>query len=287
MQPTRNDFSVCIAAPLQLTDDGPLNAEWFAAWTAYHRELGVSHVFVYSAGQQPEPDLTRDVGITFDWLKLPWLGAFDTWNQGQMWAMHDCLFRARALEHRWTLFLDMDEVVRLPPQFTLHSLAAKLESDGKVGASFGSVPYLHGYCRPGTAADATMTQKLSYRTLEPECEQWEGHPHVQASRCPTWQGRRKFMIRPQATHKLHIHYPVVEAELYADLDSNDGFWVKHARGAPWGRGMTCNGAGCQLQEDGALLCPPSALRCDNCASPYGEWSLANSRWVMDDEDSLL
>ena len=264
--PTRVPVAICVP-PIH----GELNAEWFKAWGSWHHALGVSHVFVYSGGGVAPIQLP---GMSVDWIDLPWLAAYDTWSRAQLWAMHDCMFRARALEHRWVLFLDLDELVRLPPEKTIPVLLDHLEAQGLSGASFGSVPYLHNACRD--AAHGDPAQRIAYRTSTPECQPWEGHSDPNPLTCPGWQGRRKYAIRAEgATHKLQIHFPILAEERFVNLPA-DTVWLKHVRGAPWGKKATCTGGGCEAVVDGSIRCP------DLDIAWLGPWAQGtNLTWVLD------
>jgi hypothetical protein len=253
-------FAIC--SPVVI---GRLNSTWFDAWVAWHRKLGVQHLFFYTAGK---PSDMHPVGVSYDWIDVGgWLRDFTTWSRAQLWSMHDCLFRARAHRVSWLLFLDVDELLRLPPGDTLPQLAARLVSDGKTGASFGSVPYLNTVCRPNAARGSTLAELAAYRALQAECQPWDDHPPAPPAVCPGWQGRRKYMLHTLATHKLHIHHADVTPERYIDLSTEDGYWLKHVRGAPWNSGMSCGVHSCVPQLNGTLLCPRNATQCGSECDP--------------------
>jgi len=259
--PLNVDIALC-----QPIVTGVLNAPWFDAWVAWHRALGVEHLYFYTGG--PEPADMHPVGMSYDWIDVGgWLNHFTTWSRAQLWSVHDCMFRARAQQVGWVIFMDVDELVHLPPGITLVSLSQEMEKEGKKGVSFGSVPYLSSMCHPKATEDMTPAQKVSWRALSAECQQWEGHPDVPIAACPSWQGRRKYFISTHATHKLHIHYPDIVPEQFIDLSTDDGYWLKHARGAPWGDGAKCDNPGCTLQPNGSLVCLASAIHCGSDCDP--------------------
>jgi hypothetical protein len=257
------DVNVAVCLP---TVTGNLNPEWFDSWVAWHRELGVQHVYFYVGG--PEPSDMHPVGVSYDWINVgDWINQFETWLRAQVWSVHDCLFRAREQRVAWVMFMDVDELVHMPPGMTFNTLIHQLTNNKATGASFGSVPYLSTACHPNATSDMTKTHMIAWREPTAECQQWDGHPVVPEALCPTWQGRRKYFISTHATHKLHIHYPDIAPEHFVELSTDDDFWLKHARGAPWGQGVTCKNPGCKLQPNNTLVCLPSAVHCGSDCDP--------------------
>ena len=281
-----SDFAICVSSSA-----GALNAEWFQAWTAWHSALGVTHLFWYASGPPLAPP-APPVGMSYDWISIhDWVDSLDTWSRAQLWSMHDCLFRGRAQGVRHLLFLDVDELLRLPPGQTLHTLISRLEEEGTVGASFGSIRYLPPVCpttlgrKMGGEGDAPPlsppVQRLAWRATEPECLPWPGHAPQNVSTCRGWQGRRKYVVRAREVERLQIHSPVLDPQRFSELSTEDGFFLKHVLGAAWGGGG-CGGKGCALQPNGSLLCPVNATHCGSDCDPATRnptVRLADTLWV--------
>lgn len=84
-----------------------------------------------------------------------------------MWAVHDCLYRARSAGAEWALFLDLDELLVLNGAArSLPELTAGLEARGVACASLGSVPYNTLEC--GASAASPLPDRFVWRAQEPE-----------------------------------------------------------------------------------------------------------------------
>jgi hypothetical protein len=241
------EVAVCVP-PLH----GPLNATWMSDWLAWHAALGVSAFYVYIVDLSLVPHgVSPPAGTQLHWMNVSWLAGFDSHSLGQLWAMHDCLYRLKASgAAAWALFMDVDELLTLPPlQDGVAGLTRFLSARGLGAATFGSVPYLPAVCAPvgdGGGARVTLAQRAVFRARHAEgCAMAANGWSADAWRsCPNWHGRRKFIARMSNTTQVDVH-GVWAGDFGNDagiaLDAST-VWLKHVRGAPFAAGgRVCGG----------------------------------------------
>ena len=234
--------------PCRILQYGDVDLSKFNEWIQWYSSLGVSSIVVYSLGI-PEPTTAMKVralakasatGRMFDlmrmdngsewprraallnfhkvlalansvhWVRVDWMTDKRAWERGQLWAMHDCLYRTRARGGAWALFLDVDEYIHT--EESLLGLVARLRREQKQGATWGRKEYEGAMCRNTTAYKWHAAQPQ----LQPKC----------GARCSSWQGGRKYMVDAQAVSKLNIHSAQARSE---ELDAHRT-WVMHCRG---------------------------------------------------------
>lgn len=84
-----------------------------------------------------------------------------------MWAVHDCLYRARSAGAARALFVDLDELLVLNAAAnSLQQLTSRLEAGGAACASLGSVPVNTRVC--GAGESAPLPERFVWRAVEPE-----------------------------------------------------------------------------------------------------------------------
>lgn len=247
-QHEQNGVTVCV--PPLYSRPG---ADWLASWLRHYTRLGVAQFDLYSVSDAPPVDAGGLSSVApVDWLLVPWLSSVRAWSHGQVWAMHDCLYRNRARRghSEWGLFVDLDELLQLrPPHASLPAFLASIAPAGgpAVAASFGSVPYLTAVCRPG----GELTERVAFRAEQPECRPGTAAPApgpLDPWACPGHYGRRKVALRFDAVLRLAVHwaYPSLEATAQQQLGPHTvvvdahAAWLKHARRAPWARAL-CGG----------------------------------------------
>jgi hypothetical protein len=150
-------FSVCVP-PLY----GQVNPDKLSQWLRWYARLGVKTFFVYAINAEPPPGL-HTVGVRVFWLRADWLTDKRAWKRGQLWAAHDCLYRARSRGLAWTLFLDVDEYLYTP--LPLPDVVQYLTSQNVSAGTFGKKDYAAYGC--SDAAPDTWQERAP--ALVPYC----------------------------------------------------------------------------------------------------------------------
>ena len=204
---------------------GFVNADWLRSFSHWYLELGVSHLTIYV---MELPSLQQRQAISgsdfIEWINVSWLREYESWQLGQLWSMHDCLYRSRA-KFGWGLFVDVDELLHFSTG-SLPSLLVHLEKNRKRAATFGSVPYVFSECTPQQSFEA-LEERMVYRALRPECSNTSA-----SDLCIGPVGRRKLLVKLNSVKRLQIHAVVGENEFTEDLNASI-VWLKHLRGAPF------------------------------------------------------
>ncbi len=120
-EPANHQLVSCVA-PLY----GPLDTEWLASWCLHHIAIGVDHFEFYGIDRE-RPVLP---GVpSYAWNDASWqFHNKRTHERGQLWAMHDCLYKSHARNDRWAIFTDVDEWVFSPT--SLLEITRKLADGG-------------------------------------------------------------------------------------------------------------------------------------------------------------
>ena len=182
----------------------------------YHRQLGVSHTFLYVANMSWRlPSSVRHVSV----LYTPWVHDHRLHSRGQLWHINDCIHRAGRVGFAWTLNIDLDEWLYLLPRGRLHQSAPRDPIDPPSAT-------LHGFLRRQPASVDVIT--LGSRTVSnwstatlagtrPKCTRWSSMlPHtvfggirdalgVSAAVCVGPQGHRKHLTRTNRIWACHVH----------------------------------------------------------------------------------
>ena len=230
---------------------GNFNAYWLRIWMQHHAALGVGHFYLYVSNLT----LPWFNGLSYDVLDVTsWEPGFFSHNHEglggapnlQPWVQHDCLYRNKAQNNTWALFMDPDELLTLPGVDSLANLTRLMDEQGLDGASFGSVHYLPN--------PHPLTNLTRLRVPLPEgCLKWKFMGYWT---CPDWHGRRKFIARINTTMELAIHdIAKIDRSRFACLNASR-FWLMHYRGMPYEQlsHITSEFDGCTAIEDGGLTC---------------------------------
>eukprot|EP00117_Sycon_ciliatum_P014422 scpid56423/ scgid14686/ len=231
-------WSVCV--PALHTEP---NYEWLGQWLAYYsRRLRADHVFMYSVmpGQRLQ-DLER-LGVphvdlqNVSLLNLATQMQYSPCYFGQTFAIHDCLWMNRHLRTEWVMFQDFDEVLTIPSEFPLPiKFFRSFSASSATALTFGSWNVDIGSC-------------LDKSLVGEENKDW---PLLAQMRCvaePTggytqadWQGRRKYVLRPERHVRLYVHKP--QDGVVHNLAAQHTH-VRHYGGlmAPWRNAYLCKKA---------------------------------------------
>jgi hypothetical protein len=205
---------------------GFVNADWLRSFAHWYSKLGVSHMTIYV---MELPSLQQRQAISgndfIEWIDVSWLNEYESWQQGQLWSMHDCLYRSRA-KFGWGLFVDIDELLHFSAG-SLPTLLVHLEKNRMHAATFGSVPYVFSECSPQQSFEA-LEERMVYRALKPECSD----PSASSDLCIGHVGRRKLLVKLNSVKRLQIHTVVGGAKNTENINASD-VWLKHLRGAPF------------------------------------------------------
>ena len=184
---------------------------WYAA-------LGVQS-FDFSSVDIADPARLRPAlpNFTYRWLRMEWIKEKRSWSRGQLWAAHDCVFRARAQGRVWVLFLDVDEFIHLGGNSTLADLAETLQAGGFDAATFGSSIYPSEVCVPYPPRE--WSARID---VVPECT--SGAP---PALCWGNMGRRKYMVNAQTVDRLNIHDP--SGARKTNMLNATETWIMHCR----------------------------------------------------------
>ena len=186
-----HSFALCLPV-LQ----GSINEDWLRDYVSWYARMGVSQVFAYARNASlPSGLVNAKLDAALTWIEASWLADYDAHANGQSWALQDCLWRTRTRGDSWVLFIDLDELLVLPPkQPSLLEFTQFLDKEGLQGASFPSWPYLSSECAP---RGALLGDRFVFRSEAPE-----GGFEAMGS-----LGRRKYLIRPADFFLLNIHFP--------------------------------------------------------------------------------
>lgn len=224
---------------------GHLSTDWLRVFEAWYARLGARHFTMYSMGVHDALQLgTRS---TVEVVNVDWLTGYETWQDGQLWALHDCLYRSRAAGFKWGLFVDVDELLQLPTGMDLRDLIADMERDRKAVATFGSVPYLFTRCTAASGAETMIVDRMKYRARFPECQ----NAMLPRDMCDGPPGRRKLLVRLHQVERLSIHSAFVARNKFWHVNASEA-WLRHIRGVVSASGFCSNSDSCQ-----AAASPPS------------------------------
>jgi hypothetical protein len=192
-------------------------------WLRWHTSIGISTFFLYAIDAEPPPGLHAD-GARVLWLRVDWMVHKRAWQRGQLWAAHDCLYRARYSGLSWTLFMDVDEFLHTP--IILPDMAQRLASANSSVATYGKKEYSDYGCAgadPGTWLDRAPSNLAPFCSASDDIEFCEG-----------WKGLRKYFIDVQQVGKLWIHSIATDAvnepaALMTTYSANDA-WLMHCKG---------------------------------------------------------
>ena len=177
---TRRKLVSCVA-PLY----GSTNMEILTEWCRFHELLGIDHFDIYSANT-PMPKLD---GVTsYSWHTAAWQFVHKrTHERGQLWAMHDCLYRARERGDERALFTDLDEWIS---NTTSVLGEARRAADAGYDAIMVSQAAGSGWEDP--------------RNCTPTLSEWLKSQH---SYKPSHGGGQKYLVNVQRVGRLNIHEP--------------------------------------------------------------------------------
>ena len=273
---------------------GDIDAAWLRAFFGWYVRLGVSNFTLYALRANVTWQVDDVAGASVQWVVVEWIPSYEMWSMGQIWVVHDCAFRARAAGARWTLFVDVDELLTfgedlLPGKALdvsarrLPRLAADLDASGFVAAFIGSVPYLATHCASdaaeavgsddAAAAPLRLAERITYRAARAEC--WdllhEPFPSLPPELCPALRGRRKALARvggADAAMQFGVHTVQDVPQNRSAMLNASLMWLKHPRGVgSRPHGDLCGaGAGCAPLHTGAAIAgDPPAYRCELAA----------------------
>jgi Glycosyltransferase family 92 len=255
---------------------GRLNTEWLFSWAEACAALRSSQLTIYADGiMNPWVSVTATAPrIAYEWLDVSsWMSYISAWQHGQLWAMHDCLYRNTARGLRWALFIDVDEVPVLPSFLpSLPDLTQWLERRNFSGASFGSVRYLSAVC--GNRGD--LFNRTHFRAVKAECQDNTNH-----EACPDWKGRRKSLVRLGSFTVLSIHNIEFIDGTVVHLNASLT-WLKHVRGAAFAATLCAGDDMCTYLDGVSISCPEKnglnggPLFTNTSASPLREESVLSA-----------
>lgn len=222
-----------------------IHKQWLSDWMKTHHALGFSKFFVYSAIEN-DPLLEWN----YDWFDISWVRNFDTHSGGQIWAMHDCLFRNRLENNAWTFFMDVDEVISFASKPEMHSFLRVLSGNGYQGASFGSVPCTQQFCVPADNLVAAMP----YCNAEAECPRNPWFPDHNF--CASSAGRRKYVVNVHIVNHLSTHeylnsfgHRDFTDALHSMVCNASEIFIRHFRGAAYSHESCVGNSLCEMQSD--------------------------------------
>ena len=164
----------------------------------HHREIGVTHTFLYMAEVMPWSALDLPSDITL--IDLPWIPLFRTSRRAQGWQTNDCIHRAASAGYEWALSIDGDEFVHLADGFA--SLGALIAQHGGGSVRTGHMQPLDAY---------TFGSRVTPNISQPAASDiWCANASLfPAHLCEDWYGRRKHLVRTSTawvvvTHKLDL-----------------------------------------------------------------------------------
>jgi Glycosyltransferase family 92 len=206
-------IAVCVP-PLR----GTISEKWVDFWLSAWRSNGVNHFFVYESDTNIET-LKHELDVTI--LKATWLKEKWVHQNGQAWAMTDCLYRTRSHGYSWSFFVDLDEIFHAGPFQNVSSLLQSLSS-GISCVTFGSVMYNVEECVDGNET-ASLYDRMVYHTREAQGGNMMKHQ---------W-GRRKFVAAVSDWYSLEIHDCSYFTEDRIQHENATGPHIKHYRDAPF------------------------------------------------------
>ena len=172
----------------------------------YYRTLGIDGIYLYHT------DCNTTLFEKVTNICMPWIRNIKIHQRGQLWQVNDCNYRAAIDGFSWTLHMDIDERLRLPPNQSLaHYTSLHKKSDA---ISFGSM-----------------------RNGKITCFRWKYDDRNHITRlCPEANGWRKYImklstVRVAETHKIATCYDT--ACKTTVIDTNEAY-IEHSRSGTLG-----------------------------------------------------
>ena len=211
-----DDVVICVP-PLY----GELRSHVLTEWFAWYSSLGIHHFILYSIDIALKSLNFEDGDFDLEWVRVDWIKDMRSWQRGQLWAINDCLHRARSRGAHWGLFLDVDEFLHL--NRSLPSLLVEMRQKRLDQVTFGRRNYLADICEQRLPETWNNIGNFP----GPDCEERPGVQH-NAYTCPSFWGRRKFLLNLLSVEASNIHES--RAQYILHMNASD-HWLMHCRGS--------------------------------------------------------
>ena len=215
------DWVVCVP-PLHLKP----RYTWIDQMVRFYVEkLRVGHFFIYTSVEKQTRAVLHDLGVALapahsSVLNLATQQQYKPYYFGQTYAIHDCLFMNRNLQTKWVMFQDFDEILNIPAKFpTPFEFFQSFQEYSAV--TLGTWPVDVDECRPESFVKAEdkawpLLKRMHKKHAKPYCGQL----------CRNWQGRRKYVLKPEGHERLYVHNPLGGNIYHAPVDTGHllHFW---------------------------------------------------------------